>query len=417
MVEDLRSWASRDERAIWQEYCGFLDLGISEFMALQEKLLREQLGVLEGSVVGKKFLGERVPSSIEEFQARVPFTRYEDYAPWLMEKREDVLPAPVFCWAHTAGTTDTFKWIPYTRGMYSQQQRRMLSWAIIAASDGYGQVNLSPGDTILYGVAPPPYISGIFYEAFINGFGFNSLPSMQDGSGMEFPERVRVGLLKGLEAGIDIFAGLSSVLVKVGESFSQRGMGLRGVLLRPKLLYKLFRAKLKSKFQNRELLPRDLWRLKSIGSYGMDTFIYRNRIEYFWGRKPTETYISTESGMISLQTWNHKGLIFLPDSVFLEFIPEEEFNKNAADPSWHPEAFCLSEVEPGARYEVVITNFHGGCLIRYRMGDFIRILSAQEREEGIPCPQMVFEARCDEIIDIAGFTRLTERVIWQSLED
>ena len=35
----------------------------------------------------------------------------------------------------------------------------------------------------------------------------------------------------------------------------------------------------------------------------------------------------------------------------------------------------------------------------------------------IDIPQMAFHARADDIIDIAGFTRLTERVIWQALEN
>ena len=34
----------------------------------------------------------------------------------------------------------------------------------------------------------------------------------------------------------------------------------------------------------------------------------------------------------------------------------------------------------------------------------------------INTPQMVFDSRIDGLIDIAGFTRLTEKVVWQALE-
>ena len=38
----------------WQRYCGFLDLSIDEFMAIQQRLLIEQLQMLAGSEFGQK---------------------------------------------------------------------------------------------------------------------------------------------------------------------------------------------------------------------------------------------------------------------------------------------------------------------------------------------------------------------------
>jgi len=69
------------------------------------------------------------------------------------------------------------------------------------------------------------------------------------------------------------------------------------------------------------------------------------------------------------------------------------------------------------KYELVITNFHGGALVRYRTGDVIRITSVSDRSAGITIPQMTFEGRVDDIIDIGGFIRLTEKVIWQAVEN
>jgi phenylacetate-coenzyme A ligase PaaK-like adenylate-forming protein len=74
-------------------------------------------------------------------------------------------------------------------------------------------------------------------------------------------------------------------------------------------------------------------------------------------------------------------------------------------------------LKPGEIYEVVITNFHGGAMVRYRIGDMIRITSARNNKLGIEIPQMTFERRSDDLIDLGGLVRLTERTIWQAIEN
>ncbi len=85
------------------------------------------------------------------------------------------------------------------------------------------------------------------------------------------------------------------------------------------------------------------------------------------------------------------------------------------DKSYTAKTLLLSEVKQGEKYEIVITNFHGGVLTRYRMGDMIKIQSLTHEKLGIKIPQMVFERRVDDIIDFA-FVRLTEKAMWQVLE-
>ena len=76
----------------------------------------------------------------------------------------------------------------------------------------------------------------------------------------------------------------------------------------------------------------------------------------------------------------------------------------------------LDEVEPGENYEMVLTNFHGGAMIRYRIGDMVRITSLRNEKLGIDIPQMVFERRADGLIDFV-FIKLTEKSIWQAIEN
>lgn len=68
-------------------------------------------------------------------------------------------------------------------------------------------------------------------------------------------------------------------------------------------------------------------------------------------------------------------------------------------------------------YELVATNFHGNVFTRYRTGDLVEIVSLNDPGIRVDIPQMVFHARADGIIDIAGFTRLTEKAVWQAIEE
>ncbi len=151
-------------------------------------------------------------------------------------------------------------------------------------------------------------------------------------------------------------------------------------------------------------------------SGGVDSSVLNEKIKYLWGRYPLETYMCTEGGVIATQTWGYRGMTFVPNLNFLEFIPEKESERSYADPSYMPKTVLLDGVKPGESYEVVITNFYGGALVRYRIGDIIKIAAARDEELHIDLPQMVFERRADDLINL-GFMRLTEKTIWQAIEN
>jgi hypothetical protein len=110
-------------------------------------------------------------------------------------------------------------------------------------------------------------------------------------------------------------------------------------------------------------------------------------------------------------------MTFVPDINFFEFIPENEHIRSKQDPRYRPHTLLLDQVKPGEKYEIVFTSLGGGCFVRYRIGDMIRIVSRKDEELGIDIPQMLFESRCDDVIDLAAFTRLTETTIWQAIEN
>ncbi len=73
------------------------------------------------------------------------------------------------------------------------------------------------------------------------------------------------------------------------------------------------------------------------------------------------------------------------------------------------------ELKPGI-YEFVLTNFHGGALVRYRIGDLFEVISLQDEELGSPLPQLRFYSRADDVVDLGNLVRLTEKDVWRAIE-
>jgi len=68
MSNAMELWRQRKVKEIWQKYCGFIDLGVDEFMEIQKHLLLEQLMLLKDCELGRNLLWGTKPSSVEEFR-------------------------------------------------------------------------------------------------------------------------------------------------------------------------------------------------------------------------------------------------------------------------------------------------------------------------------------------------------------
>jgi hypothetical protein len=293
-----------------------------------------------------------------------------------------------------------------------------LGGLIFKLSTSRGQVPLREGDVVLQAVAPPPYVTGsIMVPSVLEQFPLKFIPPLYDAEEKEFQERLEEGFRLALKEGADILFAIPSVLIRVGEQFEQQARTADfASLLHPKIISRLLRGWLQAKIARRPMLPKDLWSIRVIATGGSDTAVFRQRIEEYWGQTPGEAYGCTEGGIIAMQTWSN-DLTFLPDSNFFEFIPEEEHLKSKGDPSYIPKTVLLDEVEAGAVYELVITNFHGGAFLRYRLWDLVEITALGDSEHAIELPQIVFYARADDVIDLSGFPRLTEKAIGIAMEN
>ena len=413
-------FSQRKHEEIWKRYCGFLDLKIDDYMNIQKRLLQEQIELLNRCELGNHIMKGAKPRTIGEFRETVPLTTYSDYNAFFSKRRKGILPEKPITWMHTSGRSGEYtKWIPVTERRYKEMGAICIAALMLCTAKRHGDVNINVSDRWLYALAPPPYMTGTWARGVVEELPVTILPNIDEAEKLSFVECTQRGVQMALEEGVELFGGMPSVLLAVGNKLAEGNGSIKigSLLSRPKMMLRLAKGVVKSKLARRHLLPKDLWKLKGILAGGADTAIYREKVKELWGRYPLDMYAFTEGGIIATQLWDYQDMTFIPNLNFYEFIPEEESIRLRENPSYKAKTVLLDEVQPNQNYELVITNLLGGSMIRYRVGDLIRITSLRNEKLNIDLPQMVFYSRSDNVIDIAGFTRLTEKTIWRAIEN
>lgn len=247
------------------------------------------------------------------------------------------------------------------------------------------------------------------------------MPSLEEAKELSFSQQNKKGFSDALKCGIDQFFGMSSVVYTITQNFQQLASAgtfslkkLAGI--RPHMLYRILKAKYMCSRDGRPMQPKDLFDLEGFVCVGTDTALFKDELEAAWGRRPLEIHGGTEPSCLGTETWNRNGLVFFPDNAFYEFIPKEDMLRNEADPSFVPRTYLMNEVQANQEYEIVLTLFKGGAFMRYRPGDMYRCLRTVSEKEGVMLPQFEYVDRVPSVIDIAGFTRITEDSIRQVLK-
>jgi hypothetical protein len=405
---------------IWQEYCGFLDLSVSEYMDIQNRLMLEQLELYANCELGRRIMKGEKPTSVDEFRRVVPLTEYDDYADILLSKVVSALPSKPVLWIETTweGGKKPVKVAPYTEGMLKNHKSNTIACMILATSNKKGHFTLRGGENFLYGMAPLPYLTGLVPHLISSELSVNFMPPTKEAVNMRFGQRNKIGFNMGMRKGIDLFFGLSSVITRISESFTT-GVGSGGsfniIRNSPKMNYRLIKAWIRSRQNKTPILPKDIWHLKGLICAGTDSASMKKKIEDYWGVKPLEIFGGTEPTCIATETWSKDGLVFFPDVCFYEFIPMSELEKNIDDPSYVPKTYLLNELVAGNEYELVISSLKGGAFARYRMADIFKCISLSNVKDGIRLPQFIYVDRDPRMIDLAGFTRITEATISEAL--
>ena len=391
---------------LWQEYCGFLDMSLSDYMYTQRRLMEEQLVLWSASGLGRKLLNGQKPKNIDELRQTLPLTTYADYADMLLAKRAEMLCGEPAIWIQTTweGGLRPIKLAPYTRSMLDTYRHNLLAAMMMATARRKGDFDLKSGDRILYGGAPLPYATGLMPSLFDEDIKFTWLPDSNTNSDLSFSQRIKKGFAMALSGGVDFFFGIGSVANYITENFGKSSGSHSGkVKIAPGNALRYLRAKYISRRDGRPIVPGDVFRLKAFFFAGTDAKCYKDRLTKAWGIVPVELAAGTEPTCIGAETWEHRGMVFFPDACFYEFIPEQEMRRNLADPSYKPRTCLMDEIQSGETYELVISVLHGGAFMRYRIGDMYHCLSAG----GGQLPRLTFVDRVPDVIDIAGFTRIT----------
>ena len=393
-------------------------------MQIQTRLMEEQISLWSNCALGQRFLKGKKINSIEEFRQIIPLTSYEDYADVLLPKQGSMLPDDPIIWIQTTweGGRHPIKVAPYTKSMLDTYRNNVLACMILSTTETKGKFDIKVRDTFLYGLAPLPYATGLFPLALNDEINIDFLPPVKEAVQMSFSERNKKGFKMGLSRGIDFFFGLGSVAYFVSLSLTEmsksggsgKGGGLSGCSL--PMLGRMAKAKYQCKKENRELLPKDLFDLKGFMVAGTDNNSYKDDLERLWGVRPMELFAGTEPSCIGTETWTRDGMYFFPDTCFYEFIPEQEMERNIADPSYQPKTYLMNEVIPGEKYELVISVLKGGAFVRYRVGDVYRCVGLENAADGTHIPRFHYIDRIPTIIDIAGFTRISEHSIRNVIE-
>ncbi len=413
--------ANWDQETAWERFTGFRNLTVEQFCEIQEQLLVEQIRTIGSSKFGMRLLRMSKPKSAKEFRENIPITTYADYTKHLDPNAREDLPAFEYMWAHTTGAQARYKYVPYTRRAYTRLLDNLMGAFILSTAREPGDVRIGPGSSIMYNVPPRPYLSGFVAFGMERRFGLKGVLEPAVAEHMEFKTKIRSNFETAMESKVDLIISMTSVLVSAGEQFSEslsrkkakkkKRQNRTRLSWRAKL--KLGLAIVKAAFKGRKPRAGDVWDAKGIIGWGVDTPIFRDKVEGHWGMAPREIYACTEGGVMGVQGLDSDGMVFNPYMNFVEFLPTSEGEKLDNDPSYSAKTHLMNEVIPGDTYEVVISSYYGMPFVRYRLGHHIRFMKPVNTE-GLP--EFEFLGRSDDRLDIAGFTRIDEKTMWEAVE-
>lgn len=399
----------------WQRYCGFLDLSVSSFMEIQEHLLLEQIGHVADSPLGQKMMKRMVPRTVEEFRKNIRLTTYPDYAPLIGEGQEDSLAETPHYWVHTSYKQGTFKRVPWTCRFHEVQIRNIMSALILSSATKRGDVRLRPGCKILAIVPERPFVSAHLAFGLAEQFSAKAVLPLESCETLPFSYKVDAALENALCTDIDYIISMASSFMPIQRSFER--MCENGNLfsnlkkMNHKVALRMLRHRAGNMFKkSQKLAPKDLWGIKGIVAWGADSDASTPVIQNHWGSQMLQCYGSSEAGMLAIQDWQKNGMTLLPDSVFLEFLPEDEADGGDAAPT-----LLINELQPGKRYEPIITSLYGMPFLRYRQGDLVEVIATAEDGHGTKLPKFIFHNRADDLVDLFGIARIVTTTIEEAL--
>lgn len=396
-----------------------------------EALLMKLLSDNKDTEYGKKY-GFADIHSIKEFQEKVPFSTYDDYAPYIerMVKKGEkglITVYPVIQYAETSGSIGVQKRIPLTdRAMKVYQDYsgiRMFDLAERYYKEhfnrsvpvGRGLNAMEVESTEMEDGTPRGSVSGSAIKKFKKVMPFfltSPIPVIFPTGGMNMQYmRIRFALEdRDMSYMVSSFmTNISDMLNFMKNNWEMLVEDIENGTVNPDMVkdkesLKPILPYLKKKPKRAEelrkiflegfdtpIVPR-LWpNLSYVCAIGTGGFaVYAEKVKQFIGDIPIDysVYAASEGIFASASAMNDPKYDLLTDSCFFEFLPTD----GSGDEKY---PLTLDKLEVGKEYEIIITNLSG--FYRYRIKDVIRVLGYHNE-----MPQITFAYRISQMVNLAA---------------
>ncbi|MCR5088494.1 MAG: GH3 auxin-responsive promoter family protein [Oscillospiraceae bacterium] len=392
---------------------------------------------------GKRYHFDRI-HSIEDYKRLVPFSCYDDYAPYI-ERMVDrgeknlITTYPIVQYAETSGSVGVPKKIPVSRQSMSIYTKYTIT-RVTALADawhrehygkrlpigrGFNQLEIVdrtlPDGTplgnisgsaaksykklfpyyltspipVLYpkGYMPMMYLKARYVLAdpdcsFLFSVFMTNLVDM-----MNYIKRNWEILVEDIRTGtfnddVQIDDETKAELMKVTKPKPQRA------------------AELEREFRrgfDTPIIPRIWPKMSFISTIGTGGFAaYTRSMRSFSGNVPIDfqIYGASEAMMATCTSIEDPSFALLCDSCFYEFLPADA-------PADSTDTLNIDQLEVGKEYEIIITNLSG--FYRYRIKDVIRVLGWEGES-----PKITFAYRKSQLLDLSG-DKITESMMDETI--
>ncbi len=400
-------------------------------MKVNEQLLLKIIRDNEDTEYGKKYDFKNI-HSIEEYQKKVPVTKYGEYSDYIKrmtgEGEKNLICAyPVGHFNGSSGTTGDVKYIPMPQEMIDIYMTYITRCPIGVLTDGLGD-EWTKGRCIRLAECPSEvrYLSsGASFGAISSHMTRHFRPNIEalftSPDEAIFPEsgtdtkylHSRFALMDADATGLmaaylsywvlmfkyiennwemlvnDIETGTIDSSIEMSADVRTRIEGkISPMPERAAELREIFKGGFDEPFVPK--VWKDMKYVLGIGTGGFK--IYADMLkESFTGDDISFVKIgiaASEGCFTTTYRLDSEDTVIIPDSVFFEFLPVD------ADDDFS-QIVTIDGLEQGKEYEIIITNMGG--LYRYRMRDAVRVVSKFENT-----PTLEFLYRIDQTINILG---------------
>jgi hypothetical protein len=350
----------------------------SNVSAKEEALIKKKIRRVAKSGLGKK-LGVEQGTKV----GKIPFTGYDYYLPFFRNPHESdfIYPLDDYTRSQTSGTMGKPKiFLLPKSGVMENLKRSVISLMFICTHDGTRPL-LEMGDTIYANLPGGAFIGGQITSNIRSSQSAFIKMVPEDANNMTFKEKV------------DYF-------INNHEKIDMAYMTVTTFL--------------------DEICPQvdDEIYLKGFLTQDISAGPLKEKIKEKSGHYPKTVFGSTETFLSGLPSVEHPGSFFFDWRVaYHEFLPEEQAtNPNIVTMTEPPETIGMTDVEPGKRYQLIVTPIYND-LNRYVMPDIFECVSKGDNLLNSNMPVFKYYSRADRLLVLHNFTRINEEEMVSMLHD